>query len=237
MGKRKTKEFFSKNEYQEIKKLVFQLENSDSSKQKTIRQKIRDVGLYWSELKLLGQPKKLPYTVANLEKMFEQGVLKLDDGKLLEIKVTPEIVSDTQKIRTNKGREQSDEHYVIDLCDEILGEKADRQHRFNFLRGDTGRKLPVDAYYKKFKLVVEYYEKQHSEYVPFFDKKDTVSGVPRGVQRKIYDQRRKDVLPEYGIKIIIISYKDFGVSKKLRREKEKDLLVVKQILINYITNK
>lgn len=30
-----------------------------------------------------------------------------------------------------------DEIYVIDLCDEILGTKALRQHCFDFLRGDS----------------------------------------------------------------------------------------------------
>lgn len=35
-----------------------------------------------------------------------------------------------------------------DLCDEILGAKASRQHTFDFLLGDgiPGRHLPVDAF-------------------------------------------------------------------------------------------
>lgn len=54
-----------------------------------------------------------------------------------------------------------DEIYVIDLCDEILGTKALRQHCFDFLRGDSingkrGRKLRVDAYYESKNLVIEY---------------------------------------------------------------------------------
>src|SRR5271163_234983 len=32
-----------------------------------------------------------------------------------------------------------DESYVIDLCDRVLRLKANRQHRFDFLRGDSGR--------------------------------------------------------------------------------------------------
>ena len=36
------------------------------------------------------------------------------------------------------GRAGSDESYVIDLCDEVLGEVALRQHRFSWLRGDPG---------------------------------------------------------------------------------------------------
>ena len=41
-----------------------------------------------------------------------------------------------------------DESYVIDLCDLVLGLRAKRQHRFDFLRGDSGRSHPVDAYYE-----------------------------------------------------------------------------------------
>jgi hypothetical protein len=63
-----------------------------------------------------------------------------------------------------------DESYVIDLCDRVLSLKAKRQYRFDFLQGDSGRRLPVDAYYKisgDRKLVIEYREMQHSEPVAF----------------------------------------------------------------------
>lgn len=145
----------------------------------------------------------------------------------------------SQKSTTGK-RKNSDEAYIIDLCDEVLNLKASRQHRFHFLQGDTSPKtgkkveLPVDAYYKKFKLVVEYNERQHTEEVDFFDKKKTVSGVSRGEQRRIYDERRKKVLPEHGIDLVIISYSDFGTSKKLQRNHDRDLQVVKRKLEKYI---
>ena len=133
-----------------------------------------------------------------------------------------------------KDRKASDESYVIDLCDEILRSTASRQHRFDFLVGDTGVKLPVDAYYERLKLVIEYHEKQHSEAVSFFDNKQTVSGVSRGEQRKIYDQRRKDVLPKHGIKLLVISYNDFGTSKKLIRNRAEDVLVIKRLLDDFL---
>ena len=136
--------------------------------------------------------------------------------------------------KKRKSRADSDEYYVIDLCDEVLGRKASRQHRFDFLTGDTGKRLPVDAYYEDLHLVVEYYERQHSEPIPYWDKKMTVSGVTRQEQRKIYDERRKTELPKHGINLVIISYSDFGSSKKLKRNKEADIKVVKQILQNYI---
>jgi hypothetical protein len=39
-----------------------------------------------------------------------------------------------------RSRALSDEAYVIDLCDEIIGERALRQHRFPWLRGDPGHR-------------------------------------------------------------------------------------------------
>ncbi len=141
------------------------------------------------------------------------------------------------------ARADSDESYVIDLCDEVLGEKANRQKRFDFLLGDlhkdgkTRTMLPVDAYYESLNLVVEFMEKQHTEDVKHFDKPDelTVSGVSRGEQRKIYDQRRKELIPENGIDLIIIDYSQLShnSSKQLLRDKENDIAVIKTILEKY----
>jgi hypothetical protein len=102
---------------------------------------------------------------------------------------------------------------VIDLCDEVLGVAALRQHRFPWLLGDasptTGRRaaLPVDAYWPDLNLVVEFYERQHDEAVTFFDKPDrlTVSGVHRGLQRALYDERRRELIPQYGIELVIVT--------------------------------
>jgi len=118
------------------------------------------------------------------------------------------------------------------LCDEILGLVASRQHRFDFLRGDANTKLPVDAYYSELNIVVEYREKQHTEEVKFFDKKNTVSGVGRGEQRRIYDQRRRDVLPAHGITLIEINYSDFNhsSSKRLLRNRLNDIEVIRDRL-------
>lgn len=81
-------------------------------------------------------------------------------------------------------RDDSDEAYVVGLCNRILGEDASTQHTFDWLLGDAGmggrrRKLPVDAYWSGHQLVVEYRERQHDQPVPHFDKPDrlTVSGV------------------------------------------------------------
>lgn len=47
--------------------------NSDASKQKGIRSKLRKIGLYWSEV-----GSRMDYTVANLQKLFEDGTLKVE---------------------------------------------------------------------------------------------------------------------------------------------------------------
>jgi hypothetical protein len=138
------------------------------------------------------------------------------------------------------SRSLSDEAYVIDLCDEVLGAPALRQHRFDFLRGDAGLgrqgvKVPVDAYYPDRQLVVEYRERQHTEAIPFMDRRMTISGVDRGTQRAIYDQRRRDVLPQHGIELMELSYADFAhdKSKRLCRRRPEDLTVVRQALARW----
>jgi hypothetical protein len=136
-----------------------------------------------------------------------------------------------------------DEKYVIDLCDKILKLTSSRQHKFDFLLGDKNTngsqaKLPVDSFYQELGLVIEYRERQHTERVSFFDKPDkvTVSGVDRGEQRKIYDERRRKFLPENGIDLIEISYSDLvhGSQKRLTRDKEKDEKILREILKRYM---
>lgn len=133
-------------------------------------------------------------------------------------------------------RSQSDESYIIDLCDAVLNSKALRQHRFSFLKGDAGTPLPVDAYYPEFKLVIEYREKQHTEAVKFFDKRQTASGVTRGEQRKIYDQRRRDILPQQDIVLIEFDVNEFHHDgrKRLSRNHDKDRIIITQKLKNFL---
>ena len=132
-----------------------------------------------------------------------------------------------------------DEEYVLDICDKILKQTSSRQHKFDFLFGDTNSKgtaakLPVDAYYDILKLVIEYRERQHTESVTFFDKPDrmTVSGVHRGEQRKIYDERRRKLIPKNGLTLVEISYTDFNHDKQKRiiRNEKQDTEVIRKLL-------
>lgn len=149
--------------------------------------------------------------------------------------MAPPISSPTAqpvKPAAQAGRQNSDEFYIIDLCDTALGMKASRQYCFPFLTGDTGNPLPVDAYYPSLNLVIEYREKQHTEAVGFFDRRMTVSGVSRGEQRRLYDQRRREVLPKHGIRLGELSFADFehNPNKKLLRQPKADLEVVRKAL-------
>jgi len=129
-----------------------------------------------------------------------------------------------------------DEDYILDLCDELLGCRAERQHRFSFLRGDSGRCLPVDAFYLELGLVIEYRERQHSEAVAFFDRRLTVSGMSRGEQRARYDQLRRDVLREQGLHLIELTVTEFLHTgrKRLRRARTEDVNVLRQRLAAFM---
>lgn len=132
-----------------------------------------------------------------------------------------------------------DEDYIIGLCDELLGRAARRHHCFDFLRGDESvrtrrrRMLPVDAYYPDLKLVIEYREIQHFEATDYWDRKVTATGTTRGLQRQLYDQRRRDVLPEHGIKLIELDCKMFELNsrKRLLRFPAADLAVIESKLV------
>lgn len=136
-----------------------------------------------------------------------------------------------------------DEHYVLDLCDKVLGLTSSRQHKFDFLLGDpnskgVAAKLPVDSFYEELNLVVEYRERQHTESVNFFDKPNrmTVSGVHRGEQRKIYDERRREILPKHKINLVEISFTDFNHDRQKRiiKNPKLDEATIKQKLNDFV---
>lgn len=135
------------------------------------------------------------------------------------------------------GRIESDEHYVLDLCDKILGASGRRQATFDWLRGDPspsrplGTKLPVDGFWPALVLVVEFQEEQHSRPSPFFDRRHTVSGVDRGEQRRLYDKRKRLLIPKHGLRLVVIEKSVFVVkAKRIVREPAKDIAIVRGYL-------
>jgi hypothetical protein len=153
---------------------------------------------------------------------------------------SPPTASRTGRIRkTSTSRLQRDADYILDLCDEVLAFPSSREHTFEWLLGDesprTGksRKLPVDAYWQSLGLVVEVMETQHYKSTPFFDKPDTVtvSGVHRGVQRRIYDARRSELVPTHGLRLVHIKTSDFKlIGKKIVRLRAADIEIVRRAL-------
>jgi hypothetical protein len=134
-----------------------------------------------------------------------------------------------------------DEHYIIGLCDAVLGIPASRQHKFDFLLGDKcprgrQRKLPVDAYYETLRLVIEYRELQHTEAVPIMDRRITISGCSRGEQRRRYDEGRRTTLPMHNIALVELCYSQFAHDrkKKLRRDPVADAQAIRAVLARFI---
>jgi hypothetical protein len=127
----------------------------------------------------------------------------------------------------------------VDLCDEALNENAKRQHTFEWLVGDPGkngrgRRLPVDAFYPHHHLVVEYRERQRDDAIAHFDKPHvmTLSGVHRGEQRRRYDERREQMIPRHGLRLVVVKPSDLSADKRgrLRRERNRDLEALRALL-------
>lgn len=126
------------------------------------------------------------------------------------------------------AREQSDEKYVLDLAAEVLAEPDYLwQHRFPSLLGDPGTSghsvaLPVDAYFPRHRLIIEYWERQHSAPVPIMDEGPSVSGMSRGHQRRVYDQRRQEWASENGIRLVVLDYRGFDADEQGRLFRDPD---------------
>ena len=225
----KGKNAFTQSEIKEIATLIRQRCSADKGKQKQIRAKMRRIGFYGQDdFGVFDMTEKKFY------KLIESGRIKVSDAGAAitpSSQQTEQIVPVTSNKMVNV-KKRRDEDYIIDLCDEVLSLTASRQYCFPFLMGDTGKRLPVDAYYKELNLVVEYCERQHTESVPFFDRRVTVSGVSRGEQRRIYDERRREVLPKNGIRLVNISYSDFEYDsrKHIIRNHSRDIQVIKRLL-------
>ncbi len=147
-----------------------------------------------------------------------------------------------ETIKKLAERSNKDEKYVIDLCDQVLALKANRQKRFDFLLGDlhkdgkTQTMLPVDAFYLKLNLVVEFLEYYPAPSHNRKNEKQTVSGVSRDEQREIYNRRKAEILPEFGIDLIVIKFSDFKCDDQMKivRNEEADLEIVRKALKRYL---
>lgn len=144
----------------------------------------------------------------------------------------------TKKQQKEINRKNSDEYYLVSLCDEVLSKVASRQHTFKFLLGDvhsdgkSQTKLALDAFYKDLSLVLEFFRKHIED---DSDLKPTIVEVNKAEKRKVYDQRKKIYLEDKGINLIHIDYDLFETEdKRLVRNTDKDTEILKGILVDYI---
>jgi hypothetical protein len=215
----KGKSTFTPSESKAIIDLINLKVKTLPAEQKKIRAKIRQLGFYASDFGLSGGYTSRDFTNA-----------VTINGSSVPVKAAAKAPA--IKKQTNPPSADRDEHYIIGLCEEVLKCKSSRQHKFDFLKGDSGRKLPVDAFFSNLNLVIEYHERQHTEAVFFFDKRITVSNITRGEQRKKYDQLRRSVLPKQQIRLIEFDYHEFGHSsrKRLIRNKKAHLKIISEKL-------
>ncbi|MDA3929102.1 MAG: hypothetical protein PF541_09090 [Prolixibacteraceae bacterium] len=153
----------------------------------------------------------------------------------------------------------SDKSYVINLCDKVVGMKANRTKRFDFLLGDLHKdgvsqtKLPIDAYYEILQLAVQYNDiKPWEQAVPEYNETDDFDEeeneddrheprikrvISREEQRSIYNERRAKTFPKHDIDFVLISYSDFehDAALKIIRNEESDLKIVHKALNEFIT--
>lgn len=215
---------FSPNDARQIRDLLRQKVTADRAGQKVIRGSLRQLGFYITDW----DGSNAGFTADHFDALVRSGRITITEtaiAKPTNRTVAPPV--STPAVR------QRDEAYVIDLCDAVLGRHARRQHRFSFLLGDAGTSLPVDAFYPDLNLVVEYHERQHTEAVPLFDRRMTVSGVDRGTQRARYAALRRQVLPQHGITLVVIAYTDLAHdnARRLRRDAVYDGQVIARLLL------
>ncbi|MEP4781263.1 MAG: hypothetical protein ABJZ18_09830 [Algibacter sp.] len=144
----------------------------------------------------------------------------------------------SKKERSLLNIKNSDEFYLVNLCDELLEQEASRKHTFETLvgnlhkRGKGRTKLPLDAYYENLKLVIEF--SRQEEDFDALDKK----GQARMIQVQRYNHLKKKAIIQKDLRLIEISYATFECddANKLIRNIENDKLVLKDILKDFLIN-
>lgn len=130
------------------------------------------------------------------------------------------------------------QRYATQLLVELLG-PGETEKRFDWCRGDSrdparvGLTLPFDAVWESRKLIVEFDERQHREPVDFFDKPQrmTVSGVHRGEQRRLYDERKVRLAQAHGYTVLRIPATALvWRGRQLARDRSADLLTLRLLV-------
>lgn len=71
--------------------------------------------------------------------------------------------------------------------------------------------------------------------MPFLDNRITAGGADRQTQRRMYDQHRRDALPEHGITVVEVDYYLFTcrANKRLERDRTADMRVLRRLLAEW----
>lgn len=147
----------------------------------------------------------------------------------------------TKRQRAKINDATSDKHYLINLCDDLLDEKASRKHKFGFILADyhkAGRNrniLPVDAYYSENNIVLEFITPSDAATIDH-SKRRTFSGITRAQQNANYAERRKKGVLAKGINFLEIPYDSFDQNddNQLIRNQEKDLQKMRDLLKDFL---
>jgi len=142
----------------------------------------------------------------------------------------------TKKEQNLLAIQNSDEYYLVNLCDELLQQKASRKHTFDTLvgnlhkRGKGRTKLPLDAYYENLKLVLEFFRK--NEITEELDEEEKA----RKAQIKYYNQLKKKAILTKKLRLVEINYASFecDAENKLVKNSESDRSVLKGILKDFL---
>jgi hypothetical protein len=151
------------------------------------------------------------------------------------IEMIPEVSKKEQNVLDIQN---NDENYLLNLCDELLAKKASRKHTFDTLvgnlhkRGKGRTKLPLDAYYKDLKLVIEFFQTNNP--VNEVDEKEQA----RVAQIKYYDELKKEAVLNKTFRYMKINFAQFECDEtnKLVRNTENDTLVLQDILKDFLEN-
>jgi hypothetical protein len=94
--------------------------------------------------------------------------------------------------------------WVIRRFAKSVGEAPEMEHRFNWLRNPrTNRVLPVDGYFPKAGIIIEYNGPQHYNVDNHYVKTQEALDY-----RKALDQLKYDLIRKQGLKLIVIDYRD-----------------------------
>jgi hypothetical protein len=122
-----------------------------------------------------------------------------------------------KKINTKIFR--NSERLAIDLIAEILNtnEVVRNKGVFDWLCGDKGTKLRVDAYFPAYNLVVEYHGVQHFKVNKLMDRR-----TGRAEQRRKYTELRRKLIPKHDLKLLEIKYDEPLTINHLKNRLDKE---------------